>query len=177
MQAPVSPLTARAQAMFSALLTIMAVMGITPYLHVLAIRWPLRLNEFLWRYDTFLMAFSNGPQLIILLALIGLLALLTGSRVAVRGVAIAYGVVAITQLLTLPFFLLDYFQARRLVGIGRVAEFKAVALKTLVVAIIVAASAAWGAFLAWRASENESAGLRRQKGEGLVVGQPKAARP
>jgi len=177
MPTSVTPLTARAQATFSALLAIMAVMGLAPYAQVLSIRWPLRLGEFLWRYETALMVFANAPQVIILIALITGLALLTGFRKAVRGAAIGFAVVAITQVIALPFFLLDYFQVRRLVASTHTSQFKAIAVKTLLIALIVSASAAWGAFLAWRASENENAGQRRQKGEGLVVGQPKATRP
>ncbi len=177
MQSPVSPLTARAQATFATLLAMMAVMGLAPFFQVVSVRWPLRLRESPWRYDTAVMAFSDGPQLIILLSIIAILAILTGHRQALRGVSIALGAVTIAHAVALPFFLLDYFQVRRLVSQAHVGQFKAIALKTLLVAIGVAATAAWGAFMAWRASENENAGLRRQKGEGLVVGQPKAARP
>lgn len=177
MQTAVSPLTARAQALVTALLGMMAVMGFAPLCQVLAQRWPLRFSESPWRYYTFVMALSDGPQLVILLSIIAVLALLTGYRKAVRAVAIVLGLVAIVHVVILPFFLLDYFQVRRLIGLGGLGPFKAMALKTLLVAMVVTAAAAWGAFWAWRASENESAGQRRQKGEGLVVGQPKAAQP
>lgn len=177
MQAPISSLTARAQAMITALLVMMAVMGFAPVVQVASMRWPWRFGEFMWRYDTFLVTFSNGPESIILLSIIAIFATMFGYRKAVRAVAITFGLVASAQFIAVLFFLLDYFQVRRLVGAAGVGHFKAVALKTLLVAVTVIVASACGAFWAWRASENEHAGARRQKGEGLVVGQPKGSRP
>lgn len=177
MQISVTPLTARSQTMVAVFLVIMATLAVSPTVDVFVLRWPLRFNESIWRYDTFVMFLSNGPQLVILIGVIAIAGALTGYRQAVRAAAVVLAIVAVAHVVLLLLYVLDYFQVRRLVAQARVAGFKAIAVKTLVFGGLVSLAAAWGALRAWQASESEGAGLRRQKGDGLLVGQPKAPRP
>lgn len=171
MPTSVTPLTARSQTLVSAALVAMAVMGFLPFLEVYAVRAPLRFAELPWRYDTMGILLSTGPNLVILLGIIGVIGAVVGYRRAVRFVAIVLGVVAIVNVILAPLLLLDYFQMRRLVAQTRAPVFKAQFVKTLLASAGVAAVSAWVALRGWQASESESAGHRRTKGEGLVVGQ------
>ena len=173
----VTPLNARSQSLISVLLAAVAILGLSPFAEVFATRWPLRFGELLWRYDIFGTLLLNTPQLVVLTCIMAIACVMTGNRAGVRATAFVFGLLAALQLLVLPFFALDYFQVRRVIAASRTPGIKALMIKTLLFALLSIVAAAWAAYAAWQASDREGAGLRRQKGEGLVVGQPKEPRP
>ena len=177
MQTSVTPLTAKSQTLVSVLLGTMACMGIAPIVESIVARWPVRFGELPWRFDTFALLLNNGPQLVILFSVIALLGTFSGHRQSVRLAAVALGFIAIAAGLLLPVFILDFFQARHLIGIAKTTGFKVQAMRTAFFSIVVTVGGAWGAWRAWQSSEREGAGQRRKQGEGLVVGQPKGTPP
>lgn len=176
MPATVTQLSARSQTLIAVILIAMVVMAVSPFAEVVALRWPLRMGEPVWRYETFVMLLSNGPQLVILLGIIATIGALTGFREAVRGAAIGLALVVIAHILLVPLLGLDFLQVQRLVSQAKNSTFKMIALKTMAFGIVVAAVAAWAALRAWQASEKGGVSSRRAKGQGLVVGQDESPR-
>ena len=170
---PVSttPLSSRTDKLISVALVVLVVMGVSPLFDMLVLRTPLRFGEAPWRYQTFLMLLSNGPQLLILLALLLALATFAGKRSAVRAVAVAAFVFAIVYVVTVPLFGLDFLTIRRLVAQAAKRSVDLMALKTIVYGGIEVLAAAWLGAHAWGSSARSEEAVRREQGHGLVVGQ------
>jgi hypothetical protein len=172
MAGTVTPLSARSQRLVTTALVFMAAMGLVPLFDVVAQRWPLAISSLSWRYDTVSLIVSIEPQLVILSGLIGIIGAVTANRLVIRLVALVLGVIAAVTIVALvPLIILDYLQYLNLIPPSRMTAFKVNGMKTLAVALAVAVSAAVSAAVAWRVGMSENAGARRQKGQGLVVGQ------
>jgi hypothetical protein len=164
-------LSTRTDKLISVALVVLVIMGVSPLFDMLVLRTPMRFGEAPWRYQTFLMLLSNGPQLLILLALLLALATFAGKRSVVRGVAVAAFVIAVVYLIVLPLFGLDFLTIRRLVAQAAKRSVDMMALKTMIYGGIVVLLAAWIGSLAWGASARSEEAARREQGHGLVVGQ------
>jgi len=172
MSTSVAPLSARSHTVVTAAVATMAIWGISPLAEIIAIRWPLHFSEAPWRYQTFLLLMSNGPQFAFLAALIAVVGVFVGSRRIVRGAAVALGLLAVVHVVVVLLFILDYFQVRHLIGQDAKRAFNLVAIKTIVFGVALALLAGWAACQAWLASTGrEESAVRRTKGHGLVVGQ------
>jgi hypothetical protein len=166
-------LTARTQNLISVLLTALALVAVFPVLDLLAARWPFHLAEAPWRYQVFVGVFSFAPWLLMVLCLIAAIGTLGGNRPAVRGAAVALVALAIAFVLMIPSFSLDLLTVRRLMpqDVKRMADTAAVK-NVLYGALLVLVSGLAG-LRAWKWSAPAEK-TRRDKGDGLVVGQPKA---
>lgn len=176
MQTSVTPLTARSQTLIASLFGVMGVMALSPLFEVAAMQWPFRFGEVAWRYKTLMLLLANGPQLVVLIGVLAVLASLVGHRKAVRAASFALALVAgLTLIPLMPLATLDYFQVRHLIGVVGTSQFKAMFIKTMFFALLVVAGGGWASWLGLQASEGESSRKRRTKGDGLVVGQPKGS--
>ena len=173
----VTPLTARSQTLVSVLLAVMAVMGVSPLIEILARNWPPQFGELAWRYDVLELVLINAPQLLVLLCLIAITGLYSGNRRVVRIASIGFGLLLALQVICALSVALDYFQVRRLIPASRTPGIKALFIKAELFGAIGSVAAAWAAVSGWQASVREGSGHRRKQGEGLVVGQPKPPRP
>jgi hypothetical protein len=177
MPEPTTTLTERSRSLMSAILFALAVMAVSPTAEVIADRWPMRWGEAAWRFDIVLMLLSNGPQLVVLLGIITTIGVLLGNRRVVRGAAIAFAIVFAAHVVLVPTFALDFLQVRHTVPVSRAAVVKMASLKAIGFGLLIIVMSGWAALRGWQASANEGAGPRRQKGEGLVVGQAGPATP
>ncbi len=173
----VKPQSGRSLTLTTALLALIVVMGLSPLIELVAVRWPPRFGEVPWRFQTLQLFLANGPQFVILIGVLALFGAMIGHRTAIRSASIALAVLAIITFVLLPAYTLDYFQVARIIRQDAKGAFKAEALKTLIVGSLLVVGSAWAALKGWRASEPPDAAARRAKGEGLVVGQPKPPRP
>ncbi len=177
MPASVTPLSARSQTLTTALFWVIVAMGLSPLLEIFVLGWPPRFGEVLWRFDAFRLYLSDGPQFAIFVGVIAMFATLIGHRIVVRSAAVALAFIAASNVVILPFFVLDYFQKSHLIRQTDKPAFKLEMMKLLIIAGILILTAAWAAYAGWLASEPPDAAARRAKGDGLVVGQPKPSRP
>lgn len=164
-------LSARAQALVPALVTILVVATLSPFADVILPRLPLQLGVVQTRFQVFGLVLAAGPQVAMLLAVIAAIALFGGYRVGVRIAAIIAMVVAAVFVILVPLFALDFMQVRRQVNQEMIKGFDMAAMKTGVMAFILALLLAWAAVLAFKASVKEETSGRKQKGGGLIVGQ------
>ena len=171
MPAPATSLPLRSQQLVSTMLVLMAVMGLAPLAEIASLRWQLGFGDLAWRYDTVVMLLSNGPQLVILYGLIGIIGAVTGNRFAMRIVACVLGLVVVATVVLVPLLLLDHLQMLPLMPRSKLGAFKLAGMKSIGFGTLVGIAAGIGAFHAWRASASDSTRIRHKKGEGLVVGQ------
>jgi hypothetical protein len=123
------------------------------------------------RFQVFGLVLAAGPQVAMMLAVIAAIALFGGYRLGVRIAAIIAMVVAVVFVILVPLFALDFMQVRRQVNQEMIKGFDMAAMKTGVMAFILALLLAWAAVLAFKASVKEETSGRKQKGGGLIVGQ------
>lgn len=164
------PLPARTQQLVSVLLASLAFLAVLPVLDVLVYRWPFHPAEAAWRYQTFLGVFASAPQFVVLLCLIAAIGAFDGNRLAVRAAAIATAAMAIVLILVIPFFGLDLLTVRRMMPQDYKRSADMVAVKNVVYSTLLIMISGWAALRGWQASAPVDR-TRRDKGDGLVVGQ------
>lgn len=164
-------LSARAQALIPALVTLLVVAALSPFADVILPRMPLQLGVVQSRFQIFGLVLAAGPQVSMLLAMIASVSLFGGYRLGVRIAAIFGMIVAVLLVLLVPFFALDFMQVRRQINQEMLKGFDMAAMKTGALAFVLGLLLAWAALLAFKASVKEEGSGRKQKGEGLIVGQ------
>ncbi len=170
MQSSALTLSARAQAVITAVLVVLLVVTLSPIADVLVPALPVATGEVRWRFQVFGTLLAALPQLALLLAAIAAVGILAGHRRAVRGAAMAALVLAVVALVLLPFFALDFLEMRRLVPLDRKGTFDMATMKTGLFGgffVLVLGHLGW---MGWQASVKEAANERKE-GQGLVVGQ------
>lgn len=163
-------LSARAQSVVTAVLFVLVVVALSPLADVVVPALPLATGEVRWRFQTYGTLLAALPQLALLLAAISAVGIITGSRQAVRGAAIAAIFLAVVALVLLPFFALDFLEMRRLVTLDRKHTFDMATMKTGLFGGFFVLALGYLGWMGWPASVNEKSTERKQ-GEGLVVGQ------
>ncbi|MES2304375.1 MAG: hypothetical protein V4558_02670 [Gemmatimonadota bacterium] len=164
-------LSARAQALIPALVTILVVAALSPFADVILPRMPLQLGEVQPRFQIYGLLLAAGPQVAMLLAVIAAIALFGGYRIGVRIAALFALVMAVLFAFLVPFFALDFLQVRRQVNQEMIKGFDMASMKTGAMGFLLALLLAWAGWLALKASVKEEGSGRKQKGDGLIVGQ------
>ncbi|MEO5800154.1 MAG: hypothetical protein ABIZ70_15100 [Gemmatimonadales bacterium] len=164
-------LSARAQTLIPALVTILVVAALSPIGDVILPRMPLQLSEVQPRFQIFGLLLAAGPQVAMLLAVIAAIALFGGYRIGVRIAAIFALVMAVVYVPLVMLFALDFLQVRRQVNQEMIKGFDIAAMKTGATGFLLALLLAWAGWLALKASVKDETTGRKQKGDGLIVGQ------
>ena len=164
-------LSAKAQALIPALVTLLVVATLSPFADVVLPRMPLQLGEVQPRFQVFGLLLAAGPQVAMLLVVMAATSLFGGYRLGVRISAVLSVVAAALYVVLVPLFALDFLTVRRQVNQEALRSFDMAAMKTGATAFLLALLLAWAGVLAFKASVNEEAGGRKTKGQGLVVGQ------
>lgn len=162
--------SSRAQAVFSAVLAVLAVALLSPLADALVPAWPFATGEVRWRFQVFGTLLAALPQLAFLLAAIISVGLIAGHRVAVRSASVAALLLAVIALCLLPFFGLDFLEMRRLVPIDRKQTFDMAAMKTGFFGGLFVLILPYMGWLGFQSSGKERSAAR-QEGQGLIVGQ------
>ena len=167
-----SPLTlsARAQAVVTALIVVLALATASPFADVLVPALPVATGEVRWRFQVFGTLLAALPQLAFLLASIVALGILARHRQAVRGASVLAALLAVGCLILLPFFGLDFLEMRRLVPLDRKTSFDMASMKTGLFGGLFVLALGYLALKGWPASVKENT-EQRKEGQGLVVGQ------
>jgi hypothetical protein len=162
----------RTLALMPPLVAVLTLVAASVLVDIMVVRWPLRMGDVQWRYQTFNLVLSAGPQLSLVLAIIAIVGVIGGFRAAVSWAGIAAAIVGILLLLLTPLFLLDVLQLRRQVPIDSKLTFGLVAMKTAGFSILFAVVDLWTAqravSLARRSKED---GERGALGRGVLVAQ------
>lgn len=163
-------LSARAQALIPALVTLLVVATLSPFADVVLPRMPLPLGEIQPRFQLFGLLLAAGPQVASLLVVTAATSLFGGYRLGVRVAAILSVLSAVLFIVLVPLFALDFLTVRRQVNQEMLHGFDIAAMKTGATAFVLALLLAWAGVLAFKASVKEES-ARKSKGQGLVVGQ------
>jgi len=170
MQASPLTLSARAQAVVTALIVVLALATLSPLADVMVPALPIASGEVRWRFQVFGTLLAALPQLAFLLATIIALGILARHRQAIRGASMVAAILAVVCLSLLPFFGLDFLEMRRLVPLDRKTSFDMAAMKTGLFGGLFVLALAYLALKGWQASVKENT-EQRKEGQGLVVGQ------
>lgn len=166
-------LSAKAQALIPALVSLLVVTTLSPFADVILPRMPVHLGEVQVRFQVFGLLLAAAPQVALLLVLTAATSLFGGYRLGLRIAAGLSVVAAVIYVILTPLFALDFLTMRRQVNQTALAGFDTAAIKTGATAFLLALLLIWMATLAFKAAVNEDAapGKPRVKGQGLVVGQ------
>lgn len=164
-------LSARAQALIPALVTLLVVTTLSPFADVVLPRMPLPLGEVQPRFQLFGLLLAAAPQVVLMLVVTAATALFGGYRLGVRIAAIFAMVSAVLFVVLVPLFALDFLTVRRQVNQEMLHGFDMAAMKTGATAFLLGLLLAWAGVLAFKVSVKEESTGRKTKGQGLVVGQ------
>ncbi|MEP6591355.1 MAG: hypothetical protein ABJC19_09245 [Gemmatimonadota bacterium] len=164
-------LTARAQALIPALVSLLVVATLSPFADVILPRLPLPFGEIQPRFQFYGLLLASAPQVATLLAVTAAVSLFGGYRLGLRIAALLAVVVGAIMVILVPLFALDFLTVRRQVNQDLLHGFDMAAMKTGATAFLLALLMIWVAVLAFKASAKDEATPRKTKGQGLVVGQ------
>ncbi|MES2124536.1 MAG: hypothetical protein V4503_07575, partial [Gemmatimonadota bacterium] len=123
-------LSARAQALIPALVTLLVVATLSPFADVILPRFPLPIGEVQPRFQFFGLLLAAGPQIAALLALTATVSLFGGYRIGLRIAAAIAIVVGALFVILVPLFALDFLTVRRQVNQDMLHGFDMAAMKT-----------------------------------------------
>lgn len=167
----VETVSASALALVPGVVVLLAILVLSAIGDVLVATMPFAFDEAQWRFRAFGSVLAQAPQLT-LIVLVFLLAGVVGIyRPALRIGALLGMVLAVLFVILVPFFALDFLQLRRMVAVAARDRYDLAAMKTAAMAAVFAPFLFWMGWRAWVAARNPKDSARREKGDGLVVGQ------
>ncbi len=134
--------------------------------------FPTNFGDIRWRYSLMTGLLTSGTQTGLFVALFMLLGALAERRLVVRVAAIAALLFGLLYLVTVPFYGLDFVVARKLIPLANRHAFDMQWAKNTGYVSLLALGLVWVGIKGFRSTPNlDTAGRKREVGEGLVVGQ------
>ncbi|HEX5829472.1 MAG TPA: hypothetical protein VFY16_00735, partial [Gemmatimonadaceae bacterium] len=115
--------------------------------------YPFRVGQPNWRFGSLGLLYNSvAVSPLFGLAITAVAAAMLGHRGMLRAAAVLAGLLALLLVVTMPFFALDFVQLRANVNPNGKRAFDLLALKSAMVAVIMATTAIAVALAAWKAS-------------------------
>jgi hypothetical protein len=166
-----APSTLRADLLAPAMLAVLSISGLSLAAEILTTSLPLRIGEATWRFQLEGLVLNAAPQWALILVLVLGIGLY-GDRIGVvKAGAIVCLLLAVTLVVLLPFFVLDFLTVRQLQPQSRLPGFQRVGLKVTGIAALLVPPLVWAGVRGLAASRNVLL-TEPTTGPGLVIGRP-----